>query len=466
MSDGKQKRGEPAPGRGRQDPRADGSPMSLESITIPFEEVTEEDKPGFNPGPELKSAQPPLEKLPPAQIPAAVPGGKAPAPVPSTIPKPPTAQPAQTPPPAQVRTQRRLKRKRRVWSVLYVLYVIGVIAYFGLLAKDRYVSQAKFVVTRGGETGQSGGAMSLMVGTSQAQQDAYTAIAYLLSIDMLRWLETEAGIDIRSHFADADYDYFYQLSPDARIEDLQGFYQDRVSANFDDVEGIVTMEVEGFTPDFARELASAILERSEEYLNELNRHIADRRLVFVMEELDLSEIKLEEAREELISFQNTNLTVDPEADIKSRLELIQDLKKEKVFKQAEQIRLTRESPLAPRIRELEAEISAIDSEMERESKELTGEGPDQLNQLFAEFSKLNQDIAFATERYGQSLSVVEEVRVQTLQQHRFLSVVQKPFLPEDSVRPARFYWAVTFAILGLMALQIIRLAARTVAEHR
>ncbi|MCF6262715.1 MAG: hypothetical protein L3J24_03915 [Xanthomonadales bacterium] len=40
--------------------------------------------------------------------------------------------------------------------------------------------------------------------------------------------------------------------------------------------------------------------------------------------------------------------------------------------------------------------------MERESKELTGEGPDQLNQLFAEYSKLNQDIAFATEHYGKA----------------------------------------------------------------
>ena len=62
--------------------------------------------------------------------------------------------------------------------------------------------------------------------------------------------------------------------------------------------------------------------------------------------------------------------------------------------------------------------------------------------------------------------VRKEVRVQTLQQHRFLSVVQEPFLPEDSVRPARLYWAITFAVLGLMALQVIRLAARTVAEHR
>lgn len=369
--------------------------------------------------------------------------------------------------PIQVRKIRRGRNRRiNIWPFIYIAYLIAVGLYFSVIAKDRYVSEAKFVVTRGGETGQAGGAMSLMVGTSQSQQDAYTAIAYLLSIDMLQWLESDANIKFKDHFKDADLDSINQLPKDATIEKAHNFYKNRVDAYFDDVEGIVTMTAEGFTPEFAQKLGSSILKHSEEYLNELNRHIADQRLVFVIEELDLSEAKLEIARKMLIKFQNENLTVDPEADIKSRLELIQALKKDKVFKQAEKIRLTRESPLAPRIKELEAEISAIETEMSRESKELTGEGPDQLNQLFAEFSKLNQDIAFATERYGQSLRVVEEVRVQTLQQHRFLSVVQEPFLPEGASRPQRLYWALTFSILGIMALQIFRLAVRTVADHR
>lgn len=368
--------------------------------------------------------------------------------------------------PIQVRKHHRERKRINAWPAVYILYLLAVVTYFAFIAKDRYVSEVRFVVTRGGETVQSGGAMSLMVGTSQTQQDAYTAIAYLLSIDMLRWLENKGGLDFGAHFVDSGWDVFNRLPANATIEDAHKFYQKRVTAFYDDVEGIVTMDTEGFSPDFALQLAKAILDHSEEYLNELNRKIADQRLVFVLEELDLSEAKLEEARKLLIDFQNENLTVDPEADIKSRLELIQELKKEQVFKKAELIRLTRESPLAPAIKELSAEISAIDSEMERESKELTGEGAGQLNQLFAEYSKLSQDITFATERYGQSLRVVEEVRVQTLQQHRFLSVVQEPFLPEDSVRPNRVYWSITFAILGIMALQIFRLAIRTVADHR
>lgn len=358
------------------------------------------------------------------------------------------------------------KKFRFFWPAVYFLYLIVIAFYFSVAAKDRYVSEAKFVVTRGGESQQAGGAMSLMVGSSQSQQDAYTAIAYLLSVDMLRWLEEKVKIGFGSHFADAGFDKFNELPSDAKLESLHHFYQNRVNAYFDDVEGIVTLDVEGFTPEFALRLNTAILERSELYLNELNRKIADQRLVFVTEELEVSESKLEIARKHLIDFQNENLTVDPAADIKSRLELIQELKKGKVFKKAELTRLTRESPLAPAIKELSAEIDAIDSEMERESKELTGDGPDQLNQLFAEYSKLNQDIAFATERYGQSLRVVEEVRVQTLGQHRFLSVVQEPFLPEDSVRPERLYWFITFSILGIMSLQIFRLAIRTVADHR
>ncbi|MFK5922825.1 MAG: hypothetical protein QM496_11655 [Verrucomicrobiota bacterium] len=378
---------------------------------------------------------------------------------------PSTSTSSQSLSPIQVRKHKR-KKRINLWPAAYVIYLLTVATYFTFISKDRYVSEARFVVTRGGETAISGGAMSLMVGTSQTQQDAYTAIAYLLSIDMLRWLEKDGDINFKQHFKDAGLDIFHQLPADAQIEQSHRFYQKRVTAFFDDVEGIVTMDTEGFNPEFAEHLAIAILKRSEAYLNELNRDIANQRLVFVIEELDLSEDKLDEARKKLIAFQNEKLIVDPEADIQARLGLIQELKKAKVFKQAELVRLTRESPLAPRIKELAAEISAIEDEMTRESNELTGEGPDQLNQLFAQYSKLRQDITFATERYGQSLRVVEEMRVQTLQQHRFLSVVQQPFLPEDSVRPRRLYWSITFAVLGIMLLQIFRLVIRTVADHR
>jgi len=347
------------------------------------------------------------------------------------------------------------------WVIYYAGFVLAVALYFFLFAKDRYVSRSKFVVT-GDSASQS--SLMAMLGPTQNDHDAYTAISHIYSADMVKWL-AENGFDIRQHYSKSGLDILNHLSRKAPLEDVIEYYRDRVDARLNAQEGIVTVEVEAFTRDYAKALASAILARSEAYMNELNRQIAQQRMDFVGEELDKSQASLEEAAKAVLTYQNTNATINPADEIKGELELIQTMKKESTFMKADLIKLKAESPFSPRIPELENKVRALQIKVKDASDGLTGEQPGQLNQMLAEFLKLDNAEKFARQRYQQSLSILEEIRIQTLQQHRFLAVLETPFVPEAAERPRRIYSIATWALLGLLAISLLRLMISTIREH-
>lgn len=358
------------------------------------------------------------------------------------------------------------RRVRSNWPLLvfFLLYAPAVIYYYGWIAKDRYVSRSHFVVTRGIES-QSLGTFEGMLGGGQSQQDAYTAITYMKSIDVLRHLGV-SGFDLRAHYSKADNDWLIKLSPTASEQDLYEYFSDRVKAQFDDVEGIIELEIQAFEPEFAMNIADALLVRTGEYLNETNRTIAEERMKYILDELADSETRLEAARQELIAFQNKNLVIDPQEDTQARLKLINELRTEKVMLQAELTGMRARSPQSPAIPALQSGIDALEQEIVRESKTLTGEGPDQMNQLNAEFTRLTQALEFASQRYQQSLAVAEEIRVQTIQAHRFLSIIERPFLPDAAEFPKRLYMSCAMIVLGFLGIQLIGLIFKTVSEHR
>lgn len=360
------------------------------------------------------------------------------------------------------------KKKFRIrWSlILLLIYSCAVIYYYGWIAKDRYVSRAQFVVSRGNDGGGTpAGALEMMMGGGQSQQDAYTAINYIKSMDMLRFLD-ELGLELRNHYSKADRDLLYKLSEDASEQDLHEYFQNRIDAHFDDVEGIVQLEIQSFDPEYSKLIAHALITRTGTYLNETNRTIASERMKFILGELADAEKKLEEARGELIKFQNENLVIDPLEETKAKLTLIQELRTQKIMLRAKINDLQRRSPQSPAISEYKSEYDSLDQEISRESQTLTGEGPDQMNQLIVEYSRLNQALTFANMRYEQSLAVAEGIRVQTIQAHRFLLVIEKPFRPEEATYPRRIYMSISVIFVGFLAIQLVSLLAKTVLEHR
>ena len=79
--------------------------------------------------------------------------------------------------------------------------------YYGALASDRYVSEARFVIrTASKPTNLAGGLGALMqlIGMSRSQDDAYAVRDFLTSRDAMH--ELEARMDLRAIYQNRDAD--------------------------------------------------------------------------------------------------------------------------------------------------------------------------------------------------------------------------------------------------------------------
>ena len=65
-----------------------------------------------------------------------------------------------------------------------------------------------------------------------------------------------------------------------------------------------------------------------------------------------------------------------------------------------------------------------------------------------------------------NLNILEEVRIQSIQQHRYMAVLERPFVPEKAERPRRLVQVATLCLLGLLAFAIVRLLLVTIREHQ
>lgn len=147
-------------------------------------------------------------------------------------------------PPMQ-RLQRVLQRVPRV-SLLFIatvlLPVTLAVAYFGFIASDVYVSEARFVV-RGQQQQQSAGMLGTILGgagMSRAQDEAYSVHDFILSRDALQQLDKQLGV--RRAFSDENIDVlsrFPGLDWNDSFEALYRYYPKRVMVTYEDRKSVV-----------------------------------------------------------------------------------------------------------------------------------------------------------------------------------------------------------------------------------
>ena len=158
--------------------------------------------------------------------------------------------------------------------------------YYTGIASERYVSEASFMIEKSDSGSASVEGLSLFGVTPQAGNDQRILEAFIKSPDMMYFLDEQAGL--RKHYSE-EADILSRLSPNASHESFLQFYRDHLRIRFNDTNGMLDLETQGFTPEFAQNLAQLILERSEAFVNEISHSLAAEQLNFVQQEVELSE---------------------------------------------------------------------------------------------------------------------------------------------------------------------------------
>jgi len=354
-------------------------------------------------------------------------------------------------------------------TFLIAATAIGLaVIYWGLIASDRYVSQASVEIERTDMVAAASMDFGALLSGSGAgrRQDQLLLREYLRSMDMLKKLDEK--LDLRTHYSDSSRDFLSRMwGRDRHLEIFHKHYLARTHIELDEYSGLLQIRAQAYEPEMARAIAEMLVSEGERYMNELGHAIARDQVAFLEKQVEEMGQRAIVAREALLSFQNANAMLSPQSLAETlqgtvnRLEnLLTDLKARRAAL------LGYLSPTAPGVIDLDLQIRAIEAQMGKEQQRLTSPKGKTLNAAVVEYQRLEMLAKYAEDLYKTALTALEKGRLESLRTLKKVAVLQSPSLPDYPLEPRRIYNIIAFALATLMLAGIIHLLAAIIRDHR
>lgn len=360
---------------------------------------------------------------------------------------------------------RNFIKKDWLFIIIVIIPIFMLLFYYLFIATDKFVSESKVTIKQTGQQPSSFNIGFLSLGSPLAREDAMFLKEYILSYDMLDYLERKLGL--RNLYQSKEIDFFQRLSSDATQEEFLKYYRKNiVKVMFDDVSGILTIKVFAFSPEDAKRINEAILEQCERYINAISHKIAREQMNFIEQELSYANQKMQIAKNNLIKFQNTYKVMDPTQEAQAKVALISQLEAQLANQEAQlKTLLTYLKEDSFQVQALKNQIKALREQIEKEKAKMVG-GDTKLNKLALEYLKLKLDADFAADVYKATLSAFETTRVEASRKLKNLVIIASPNLPEEALYPRKAYNLTLATVLLLLIYGILRIVIGIIKEHK
>ncbi len=360
----------------------------------------------------------------------------------------------------------KLKKYFKIIQKLAIACILSVIAYF-CLASDRYVSDATILIqnTKSGMTQSFDLASLVGISSSATAPDQLLLREHLLSIDMLRNLDT--NLNLREHYSSTEYDFVSRLNAEElTIEDFYKYIQRFISIEYDDYGGVLKIRVEAFTPTMAKEIATFLVKEGENFMNEMSHNLARAQVKFLDEQVDFAYDEVLLSTEKLIAYQNTQGLASPTATAESVIGIIAGLEAQRTEFETQLAALPKNIiPNHPTKVMLSQSLAAVEKQILSEREKLASESGTALNEIIVQYERLQLDLDFKTDLYKTALVALEAGRMEASRTIKQVSVLQSPLLPESPLEPRRIYSIITTLLLGLFALGTLKLLEAVILDH-
>ncbi len=355
--------------------------------------------------------------------------------------------------------------KKPIWLICLLLILV-VNSYWLFYASNRYVSESNIVLESPQIALPSLDVSSLFSNSNGQSADMLLLRDYLLSVDMLRKVET--AVDFRKHYSDKQHDFFSRLyDEDAPIEELHEYYLNRVSVELDDYAQVLRIKVQAFVPELAQRIATLLLEQGEARMNALGQRLAEEQVRFLEKQVNELSESFNKARLDLLDYQNEKGLISPVGTVESLNAVVADLEAQLAnLKARKRALLSYQSLKSPAVVKIDSEIKAINQQVIQERARMAQASGGALNTLSSEYQLFQLQLEFAQQSYSGGLSALQNTRIEAARKLKQISILQYPTLPEYSVEPDRLYNSVVFTILALFVALITQMLVLIVKEHQ
>lgn len=367
-------------------------------------------------------------------------------------------------PPEPQRQKMKARTRPRHWLVLlsFFLVVVGPAGYANWYlhekAADMFASKLAFTIESDDSPILTGFEALLGGGSSGGSADkAEVLYGFIRSQNLVETLDER--LDLRAVYNKGGEDWFFQLGPDAPIEDLVDYWQSVAIVSF--AGGIVSVEVRAFTPEDAQRIASAVLDESTALINQMSEDAREDALRDARENLEEKEANLTARRRALAELRATDQIISPEIELPQILARIGELEGQLDI---ERIKLDELLQFAPsgdsRIVSAERRISTLESLIEQERRKLaSASGSEQtMSESVGRFETATVDVEIAQAAYTAALASYESARTEARRQSIYLTAHIAPTKAETPAYPEKYFLGgltTLFLFLGWVVLVMI-----------
>ncbi len=354
------------------------------------------------------------------------------------------------------------------WLFFAIPMALGIF-YYSTIASPQYEATAHFTIEKQGK-GQSDplGSLTGMPGSVSSTRDALIVKDFIESREVIE--RTKKYFDLNALYAREDKDYLSRLKQNSSIEDIVEYWQKKVTIEFDTASGIVNLNVTAFEPESAVKVINAILKVSEELVNNLSEKSRQDSLKFARRELKKAEAKLKKTRTDVRNFRENEQALSPEQSAESKLKLVEELEAERARAEASLRSLRLEFPDTSRkIIEAKNKVFSLKKQVNieriRSNKITNNSDAKTMSSIISKHEELLTEQGFAEKSYESALLNLEQSRIDATQQHRYLTVIVPPKLPEKPVKPDQPNDYIVLFLSCLLLWGILSLVIASIKDH-
>lgn len=351
--------------------------------------------------------------------------------------------------------------------------VVGIptlvaILYFGFVASDLYVAEAKFSVRSAKGAVSTTGLSALLASPviSGGGHDAMVVMDYANSEDMLDKLSEH--IDIAGHYGDPSVDPLSRLPADATQKERLDYFRKRVSVSRDSTSDVMTVKVRAFTPEMAQRIATLVIDLNEELVNELSDRMEEDAVSTARSEMERAVQRLRSTAKDINRFQTSNDSVSPadeSAALFGRLSSIESKLSETRAELTEKRAYMRES--SADIVVLKNRVNALEQQLRLERGRVTGadDSVGYLGSLIEAFQPLVLEQEIAQQQYASSLAAFEAARIDGQRKKLYLITFVAPNFPDAPTEPRRVMKVISVMVFSFLFYLVGGLLWSALEDH-
>jgi capsular polysaccharide transport system permease protein len=350
------------------------------------------------------------------------------------------------------------------WAIVGLPTLVAGVYYFAI-ASDLYLSEAKFIV-RSPKAVQATplGALMQSAGLARALDDTAAVQDYVMTRDAVKRLEKQN--DLRTVLSRPEGDFVTRfpgiLFWRHDFESLLWHYERFVSVETDTTTGVTRLMVKAYRPEDAHMIATALLNYSEQLVNELNERARRDTLDIARREVDRAERRIADIQAELTAYRVKQKMLDPKSASTGILELIQQMNSALATARTQLGELLNNSPNSPQIPLVKTRIAQLDKLIAEERGKLSGETGSVVAGL-TEYERLNVQRELAEKALASAFTSLEAARIEAQRQQLYLETIAQPNLADYPLYPKR---ALSFAMVAVSCLLVYGIAWLLVVSAR